>query len=151
MGQRRRARQRAAQILYGIEYTGQTLTDALVGFLETQGEGRSVTLHHFTVELLECVLENLEDIDAHLAAVITHWQPGRVAAVDRQILRTAVCELLYFEDIPPKVTLNEYIEIAKKLSGPESAAFINGVLDRIANASLTGPVNPVGPSDAPSG
>lgn len=133
MGQRRQARQRAVQILYAIDRTGQDLTEALVAYLELQGEHKRVTLHHFTVELLERTLEHLDEIDRRLAEVIRHWKPERVAVVDRQILRLAACELLYFADIPPKVTLNEYIELAKTYGGFDSAAFVNGVLDRIAH------------------
>jgi len=132
MGQRRLARERAVQILYSIDRTGQSLTEALVAYVELQHEKRRV-LHHFTVELLEQTLEHLPEIDRMLNEVITHWQPERVAIVDRQILRLATCELLYFADIPPKVTLNEYIEVAKTYSGAEAAAFVNGVLDRIAH------------------
>jgi len=132
MGQRRLARERAVQILYAIDRTGQSLTDALVSYLEMQEERRRRTLQHFTAELLERTLEHLAEIDLLLAEVIAHWQPERVAIVDRQILRLASCEILYFPEIPPKVTLNEYIEVAKSYSGAEAAAFVNGVLDRIA-------------------
>jgi len=133
MGQRRLARERAVQILYAIDRTGQSLTEALVNYLEMQ-EGRPRrSLHHFTAELLEQALEHLPDIDRVLTEVISHWQPERLAVVDKQILRLAVCEILFFPDIPPKVTLNEYIEVAKTYSGTEAAAFVNGVLDRIAH------------------
>jgi N utilization substance protein B len=131
MGQRRLARERALQILYAIDRTGQSLTDALVGYLEMQDEKRRRTLLHFTAELLERTLEHLPEIDGLLAEVIAHWQPERVAVVDRQILRLAACEILHFPEIPPKVTLNEYIEVAKSYSGTDAAAFVNGVLDRI--------------------
>jgi len=133
MGQRRLSRERAVQLLYAIDRTGQSLTDALVGYLEMQDQKPRRVLHHFTVELLERTLEHLPEIDRLLGKVITHWQPARVAIVDRQILRLATCELLHFPDIPPKVTLNEYIEVAKTYSGAEAAAFVNGVLDRIAH------------------
>jgi len=133
MGQRRLARERAVQILYAIDRTGQSLTDALVGYLEMQEGRQRRLLHHFTAELLERTLEHLPEIDQILGEVITHWQPERVAVVDKQILRLAACEILYFPDIPPKVTLNEYIEVAKTYSGTEAAAFVNGVLDRVAH------------------
>lgn len=132
MGQRRLARERAVQILYAIDRSGQSLTEALVNYVEIQGDKRRSVLHHFTAELLEKTLEHLPEIDGLLAEVISHWQPERVAVVDRQILRLATAELLHFPEIPPKVTLNEYIEVAKTFSGAESSAFVNGVLDRIA-------------------
>ncbi len=132
MGTRRLARERAVQVLYAIDRTGQSLSEALVGYLEIlQDSKRRSHLHHFTVELLEKTLAHREEIDRLLTSVITHWQPDRVAVVDRQILRLACCELLHFPDIPPKVVLNEYIEVAKVYSGDDAAAFVNGVLDRI--------------------
>ena len=133
MGQRRLARERAVQILYAIDRTGQNLTEALVAYLALQGGRRRQVFHHSTVELLERTLEHLQEVDRLLAEVITNWQPERIAVVDRQILRLATCEILHFPDIPPKVTLNEYIEVAKTYSGPDAAAFVNGVLDRIAH------------------
>jgi len=132
MGERRRARQRAVQILYAIDRTGQSLTEALVAYVELQGDRQRRSLHHFTVELLERALEHVGEVDRVLADIIAHWQPERVALVDRQILRLAACELFYFPEIPPKVTLNEYIEIAKTFGGQEAAAFVNGVLDKVA-------------------
>jgi len=134
MGKRRLARQRAVQIMYAIEHTGQDITEALVAYLDMHDEGERPSLHHFTVELLERTREHLAEIDRILAEAIINWRPERVAAVDRQILRLATCELLYFPEIPPKVTLNEYIEVAKTFSGPDAAAFVNGVLDRIARS-----------------
>ena len=143
MGQRRLARERAVQILYAIDRTGQSLTDALVAYLDLQGGRRRQVFHHSTVELLEQTLEHLPEIDRLLAEVITNWQPERVAVVDRQILRLATCELLHFPDIPPKVTLNEYIEVATTNSGPDAAAFVNGVLDRIARMGTAQTLTPV--------
>ena len=143
MGQRRLARERATQILYAIDRTGQDVTAALVAYLELQGGRRRGVFHHSTVELLERTLKYLPEIDRLLAEVITNWQPERVAVVDRQILRLATCEILYFPDIPPKVTLNEYIEVAKTYSGPDAAAFVNGVLDRIAHGATADALKPL--------
>jgi len=143
MGQRRLARERAVQILYAIDRTGQNLSEALVAYLQLQGARRRKVFHHSTVELLERTLEHLHEIDRLLAEVITNWQPERVAVVDRQILRLAACEILHFPDIPPKVTLNEYIEVAKTYSGPDAAAFVNGVLDRIAHMATAGARKPL--------
>ena len=84
-----------------------------------------------------------EELDARVAAVSEHWDPARMAAIDRAILQLAAFELLHREDIPPKVSINEYIEIAKKFSTEDSGAFVNGILDRIwrehAGAAGAGP------------
>ena len=71
------------------------------------------------------------EVDTLIASSATNWQLDRMAAVDRNILRLAAIELLYREDVPPKVAINEAIEIAKQYSTTESGYFVNGVLDRI--------------------
>jgi len=77
-------------------------------------------------------LQHKEEIDALIRKAAEHWVLERMAAVDRSILREAAYEIMYVEDIPPAVTINEALEIAKKYSSEESASFINGILDRIA-------------------
>jgi N utilization substance protein B len=91
----------------------------------------------FAVQLVSGVLEHLTDIDGLIGSASTNWKVPRMARVDRNILRMACFELRYMADIPPKVTLNEAVEIAKRYGSTESGAFINGILDRIA--SMTEP------------
>ncbi len=86
----------------------------------------------FTRELIETIEKHDVHIDRLLKRVIQHWQLERLSAIDRNILRLGVAELLYFDDIPPKVTINEYIEVAKLFGDRESAAFVNGILDCVA-------------------
>ncbi len=75
--------------------------------------------------------ERWEEIDEVIGRAAENWDLDRMAAVDRAILRLGACELLLMDDIPPAVTLNEAIEIAKKYSTPESGKFVNGILDRV--------------------
>lgn len=89
-------------------------------------------LDKFTTKLLNTITDNLTEIDSILRKVIRHWQLERLSVIDRNILRLGTAELLYFLDIPPKVSINEYIEITKIFGDSESSAFVNGVLDRIA-------------------
>ena len=89
-------------------------------------------IRKFAEELVKGTLEKLEDIDALIEKLAENWILGRMAAVDRNILRLAAFEILYRKDIPSAVTINEALEIAKKYSSSESAPFLNGVLDRIA-------------------
>lgn len=86
----------------------------------------------FASEIIDGTLSMLDEIDSVIKKAAENWVLERMAAVDRNILRFAVYELLQRKDIPPAVTINEAIEIAKKYSTLESAAFINGILDKIA-------------------
>ena len=81
--------------------------------------------------LLDGVLGSLEDLDARIADVVKHWKMDRIAPIDRSILRLALYEFHEASSVPPKVAINEAIELAKKYSTEQSGAFVNGVLDRI--------------------
>ncbi|MEJ2192305.1 MAG: transcription antitermination factor NusB [Nitrospirota bacterium] len=125
---RRRAREYALQMLFQHD-----LTDGhadLRGFWNDKGEDTEVT--EFAESLARGTMENLAAIDAVLQEAAEHWVLTRMAAVDRNILRVAAYEILYRDDIPSAVSINEALEIAKRYSSSESAAFINGILDRIA-------------------
>jgi N utilization substance protein B len=78
--------------------------------------------------------EHREAVDAEIRRTAEHWVMERMAAVDRNILRLAAYELLFRDDIPPAVAINEALEVAKKYSSSESVSFINGVLDKIARS-----------------
>ena len=87
----------------------------------------------FAAELVRGVVDHLESIDTTLGECSTNWKVPRMALVDRNVLRLATYELLHIKDIPPRVTLNEAIEVAKRYGSKDSGAFINGILDRIAS------------------
>lgn len=86
----------------------------------------------FCEQLVQGTLENQTAIDRELAQAAEHWETARMASVDRNILRFAAYELLYLEEIPVAVSINEAIEIAKKYSTVESGRFVNGILDRVS-------------------
>ncbi len=86
----------------------------------------------FATRLVEKATEHLDEIDNIIKEVIENWEWSRVCAMDKAILGIAVTELLYFPENPPKVVINEAIEIAKEYSTEKSDKFINGLLDRIA-------------------
>ncbi|MCS7083034.1 MAG: transcription antitermination factor NusB [Bacteroidetes bacterium] len=85
----------------------------------------------FAQRLYRRVLEHLEVLDRYISRHATNWDLERIAVIDRVALRMAIAELLYFEDIPPKVSLDEAIELVKRFSTEESHRFVNGVLDSI--------------------
>ena len=130
MGNRRKARGLALQIIYQHDIGSRTLDDILRSFWESQGLPPA-EVRAFAEDLAAGVRDHLEEIDALAGEYSSHWDLERMAAVDRNILRLAVYELIYRDDIPPKVTINEFVDMAKKFSTEDSGAFVNGVLDRI--------------------
>ncbi len=127
MGTRRRARELALQLLYQYELTGASPEDMQAEFEEWRGATEPV--RNFADQLLRGSLERIGEIDAELGRQTAHWRLERLAAVDRNILRLAMYELLFLTDTPHAVVINEAIEIAKKYGAKDSARFVNGVLD----------------------
>jgi len=91
-----------------------------------------------TVQLVNILDKHLDDVDEAIANHLKNWSPERLARLDRIILRLGVAELLYLEDIPSKVTINEYVELSRLFGTDESPGFINGVLDAIRRNRLAG-------------
>ena len=93
----------------------------------------------FARALINGTMSHLDFIDTQISAASTHWSLARMCRVDRNILRVAVFEMGFMDDIPPNVTINEAIEIAKKFGTDDSPMFINGVLDNIAHLFSNNP------------
>lgn len=131
MMKRRRARECAIQILFQFDLTNTLLFDK--GIVEDfwGGHEEEAEVMEFANAIVRGTLEHLAEIDEVIKQAVEHWSIERMATVDRNILRAATYELLYRNDIPPSVTINEAIEIAKKYSTEDSSAFINGILDKI--------------------
>ena len=96
-----------------------------------KGETEDAETHDFAVRLISGAARLITEADQTLRSVTRNWNLERMAAVDRNILRMAIYELLHCADIPPKVTINEAIELGKRYSTANSGAFINGILDRV--------------------
>ena len=130
MGVRRRSRENALKMLYVREVGRHSVEEVIRTFwasFEPDGEGRE-----FAEALVRGTVEHLEEIDRAIQDVSIHWKIGRMACVDRNILRMATFELVHVDEVPKRVTLNEAIEIAKRYGTEDSWAFINGVLDKLA-------------------
>jgi len=127
MGTRRRARELALQLLYQFELTDTAPEEMQAGFEEWCNASESV--REFADVLLRGTLARLGEIDEELVRQTTHWRLERLAAVDRNILRLAMYELIYEADTPHAVVIDEAIEIAKKFGAKDSGRFVNGVLD----------------------
>jgi len=129
-GRRRQARELAVQFLYQNESNSVDMPEALALFWQTQHEIAD-KVRQFAEELIRGALEQHAVIDEKIQKYTEHWELGRIAAVDRSILRLAIYEMLCRDDIPPVVSINEAVEIAKLYSTRESGAFVNGILDRL--------------------
>lgn len=130
---RRKARELAMRVLYQLDFKKYTPDEEQIkNIVNEVGNTETEEIKSFSMDILWGTLKKKDKIDEELRRAAENWSLKRMAAVDRNILRYAIYELLYREDIPSKVTINEAIEIAKKYSTVESPAFINGILNKIA-------------------
>ena len=141
MGSRRRAREHVLQALYTADMGQQELKGALNALWDslmddTDGAFGSRAADKEEVEFARKMAEGVEshrqELDGLIEESSTNWRVDRMSFVDRNILRMGVFELLHLEDIPPNVTLNEAVELAKRFGTADSKAFVNGILDRVA-------------------
>lgn len=136
MGKRREGREAAVQFLFQHDLHKGVPTEKeepLDHLLERFWELRPATqkTREFGSELIRGVLANHEAIDERIQKYAAHYQLNRIAVVDRNILRTAIYEMVFASDVPPVVCINEAIEIAKRFGSEDSGRFVNGILDKI--------------------
>ena len=130
MRKRTKARECALQILYAADIRKESPGDYAGIFWEDHPTIKD-EVRSFSDSLIDGVSKNKDLIDSVITKYATNWQIQRMAAIDRNVLRLATFELLLTEDIPPKVAINEAIEMAKKYGDKDSGKFVNGVLDKI--------------------
>jgi N utilization substance protein B len=126
---RRLARELALKVLYRYVEGDSDLPMVIEKVLEAKRYQSSDKA--FARTLVEKTFANLKEIDEKIIKVIQNWEYDRISVVDKIILRMGTCEMVYFDDIPPQISINEAIEIGKKYGGNDSGRFINGVLDAI--------------------
>ncbi len=140
---RRLTREKVLQVLYAFELSKEPITgimENILGELKPHKEDYS-----FATRLVYSVLDHQDAIEVFIRKKVAHWEFDRIAVVDRMLLRMGIAELLYFSDIPPKVTINESIEVAKNFSTEKSGKFINGVLDAVLeDLKTSGSLNKAG-------
>ena len=143
MGLRRDGREAAIQFLYQFDtHKPANIDEALKAFwLQTEVKQN---VRDFANDLLKGALVKLPEVDAKIRTLADNWDFERLAVVDRNILRLAVYEMLFRPEIPPVVSINEAIEIAKKFSSAESGKFVNGLLDRVKKELLRPARQPAG-------
>ncbi len=130
MRERRLAREVALQAIYAQELSGDSIKFVGTNIIDNSEE-LSEELKPFARELFEKTTLYKKDLDHYIKTKSENWEFERIAVIDRLIIRMAICEFLYFDDIPPKVSISEAIEIAKKFSTDDSSAFVNGILDAV--------------------
>jgi len=139
---RTRARELALQFLYQLDLRGDDLLTEAREFVAA--EERDAETTRFALKLVLGTHENKVSIDQMIQAVAQNWNISRMAVVDRNVLRLATYELVHCPDVPPKVAINEAIELGKRYSTQNSGAFINGILDKIMNRSTPLAAAPTG-------
>ncbi len=136
MGTRRKAREAALQFLFQDDFLGKEIAAEPDRFDERFADFSLLyqvnrKARPYARDLLMGVFSNIEKIDAAISAHATNWRLKRIAAADRNLLRVAIYELLFGQDVPAQVAINEAVEIAKRFGSEDSPAFINGVLDAV--------------------
>ena len=130
---RRRARERALQFLFGLEFTHYAWEDVIDNFWDTRPS--RPTVKQYAIQLIRGVQENLPLLDEQIAAALQNWSADRVGRVERAILRIALYEMRHEPDVPVAVAINEAIELAKSFGTDDTPRFVNGVLDRLRRTS----------------
>lgn len=135
MGKRREGREAAVQFLYQLDLTGGNLPgDAAAFWALRSGPGKAPVppkTRTFAEQLVQGVRSHLEEIDERIRKYTANYELNRLAAVDRNVIRVAIFEMLHSPDVAPVIIINEAIEIAKKFGTEKSGGFVNGILDRI--------------------
>lgn len=130
MGGRRYSREIALKVLFHLEFNKDTLEEAVEKL--TALYGWNSTALEYAMKLLNKVVENKEEIDSFISKASKNWRLQRIANVERCILRLATAELLYLHlEVPPKVCIDEAIDMAKMFGNDESGSFVNGIMDYI--------------------
>jgi len=132
-GTRHKARKRAVDLLFEAEAKNVKATQLIAERREIYPTDDSVgTMYEYTVQVVEGVTTDAAQVDAVIESHLENWKLNRLPAVDRAILRLAVWELLYANDVPIDVVLDEAVQLAKELSTDDSPSFVNGVLGKVA-------------------
>ena len=127
---RKKSREIAMELLFGMTLSKNTLEETIETFIEDYEMKLSTIDLEYIKDILEKVNSNLESLDAKIEESLNKWKIDRVSKVNLTILRLALAEMMYRDDVPNAVAINEAIEITRKYSDEKSVAFINGALDK---------------------
>jgi len=140
MRRRTLAREHTLKILYQSDITKRPMDLVIESYWQAE-ETRDQEIITYANLLATGVSAHLVDIDQKISDYATNWQIRRMAIIDRNVMRIGVYELKYTTDIPPKVAINEAVELAKKYGDLESSKFVNGILDKIHKKEIVEPQN----------
>ena len=128
---RREAREQAFILIFEKSFQNESEISELAHFAE---ENDLFKADDYSVKLASDTFENIEKIDEIISSNLKGWNYSRISKISKAILRMAVCEILFYEDIPESVSINEAVEIAKKFAGENDPSYINGVLGSVAKS-----------------
>ncbi len=131
MATRRDAREWALQIVFSLDLNAKAELDWCIEDFFAENPTKDLKIRAFAEKLVRGVYAEQPTIDGTITKYAQHWSIARMAAVDRNVLRIALYELLFCPDVPPAVVINEAIDLAKYFSNTESGRFVNGILDRV--------------------
>ena len=135
MRKRTKSREIALKILYAWEITDDSLDISCEEYMKNNNSEEDVVVE-YAKRLVSGIGSNIKKIDEMILSHATNWRLDRMATIDRNIIRIASFELVFMEDIPPKVAINEAIEMAKKYGSRDSGNFVNGILDKIKDECI---------------
>ncbi|NIP29697.1 MAG: transcription antitermination factor NusB [Candidatus Dadabacteria bacterium] len=148
MGKRRISREIALQFLYQYDnmlnsgdINEKEFSSNFDLFCSTFNEKPQTDVLDFSIVLASGTCENIQSINNIIKNYSENWRISRMSKIDRNILRMSIYEIVYLRSIPPAVTINEAVEIAKKFGSEDSASFVNGILDKVNIASQEGELN----------
>tara|TARA_Y100001935_G_scaffold38112_2_gene30552 strand:- start:4027 stop:4464 length:438 start_codon:yes stop_codon:yes gene_type:complete len=132
--QKRKARIFALKMAYAYEMTNQdgSLVDGNIN-IDNSLNDQSEDIAIYSKKIVNTCVENIKDIDSLITSKSANWDINRIAFIDKIIIRLALTEMMYFDEVPPKVSIVEAVEISKEFSTKDSSSFINGILDSIYN------------------
>lgn len=131
MQNRREIREVVLKAIYATEFSGESTDEIMMKILRPPFQSTEKTSLEFAEKLYLKTIKIKDEANALISTYLQNWELERLASIDRIALHMGIAELLFFDDIPTKVTINEYIEIAKKYSTYKSGKFVNGILDSV--------------------
>ena len=140
MRRRTLAREHALKILYQFDITKRPMEAVVESYWQAE-ETKDREIITYANLLAQGVVGHIKEIDQKISDYATNWQIKRMAIIDRNVMRIGLYELQHAADIPPKVAINEAVELAKKYGDLESSKFVNGILDKIHKKEIAGPQN----------
>ncbi|WP_195999584.1 transcription antitermination factor NusB [Clostridium sp. 1001271B_151109_B4] len=128
---RQKSREKAMELLFSMELSKNTYEETIETFIEDYEMDLKTIDLEYIKNVVRVVTNNLEDIDSRIVNALVNWKVDRISKVNLTILRLAVGEMLFVDDVPGSVAINEAVELTKKYSDEKSTSFVNGVLDKV--------------------